>query len=206
MKTLVLVRHGETDWNSDNRVQGSIDVPLSEEGLRQAGAVADAMAARGLRFDRAYTSDLARARRTAEIIGERLAIPAIVESPLLRELHCGLWEGRAIDDLRENDPEGYAGWLDDPDFVIPGGESMHQLFLRACRFLEEQKAALEETRRVLVVAHGLMNRMLLAALLKIEPQRARYFSQDNTAVNLFRRSSQNGRIYCDAWNLNCHLE
>jgi broad specificity phosphatase PhoE len=71
------------------------------------------------------------------------------------------------------------------------------------RFFETHRAELDAADHVLIVAHGLINRMFLSVLLQVDPQRARYFSQDNTAVNLF--SWRGPRIYCDFWNLTCHL-
>ncbi|MGC8724377.1 MAG: histidine phosphatase family protein [Acidobacteriota bacterium] len=205
MRTLIVVRHGETEWNSEKRIQGSVNVPLSPKGIGQAEALAETMAREAWRFDRVYTSDLDRSRTTAQILADRLEIPVLVTSPLLRELHCGLWEGRAIEELRTREPEAYASWLDDPEWAIPGGESVSELYGRVVTFFKEQKATLEGCRDVLLVAHGLANRMILAALMKIEPQRARYFIQDNTAINVFSWHS-NGRIYCEGWNATCHLE
>jgi probable phosphoglycerate mutase len=203
MKSLLLVRHGETEWNSDRKIQGSVDIPLSEAGRVQAAAVAHDLAERGFRAHRIFTSDLQRAAETGRILAERLGISDVASSPLLRELHCGEWEGRFIDDLRQNDREFYEAWLDDPSLVLPGGESVLQLRARVVRFFETHRAELDAADHVLIVAHGLINRMFLSVLLQVDPQRARYFSQDNTAVNLF--SWRGPRIYCDFWNLTCHL-
>jgi broad specificity phosphatase PhoE len=203
MDKLVLIRHGETEWNSDKRIQGSVDVPLSPRGIRQAEALAETLLGDGMSFGRAYASDLDRSRTTAQILAERLDVPVLVTSPLLRELHCGAWEGRFIEDLRTNESEAYEAWIHHPDFVIPAGESIMDLHHRVELFLDEQKAALDETENVLVVAHGLLNRMVLSVLLKLDPQQSRFFQQDNTAINVF--SFWRDRIYCDAWNLTCHL-
>lgn len=203
MKSLFLIRHGETDWNSDRRIQGSVDVPLSEVGRAQAAAVAHDLAEQGLRADCIFTSDLQRAAETGRILAGRLGVSHVASSPLLRELHCGEWEGRYIDDLRQNDREFYETWLDDPALVLPGGESVLQVRARVERFFETHRAGLDASENVLIVAHGLINRMFLSVLLQIDPQRARYFSQDNTAVNLF--SWRGPRVYCDRWNLTCHL-
>jgi len=87
---LLLVRHGETDWNAVGRLQGHTDRPLSDYGREQARRLADDLA--GEEFDAIYASDLARARETAEIVGERLQLP-VVEDPDLREKNWGTWEG-----------------------------------------------------------------------------------------------------------------
>ena len=90
MTTLLLVRHGETDWNAEGRLQGHTDRPLSEFGRRQAQGLAHELAAED--FDAIYASDLARARETAEIVGEHLRLPVILD-PDLREKNWGTWEG-----------------------------------------------------------------------------------------------------------------
>lgn len=90
MTQLLLVRHGETDWNAEGRLQGHTDRPLSDFGQRQAARLADELAAE--EFDAIYASDLARARETAEIAAERLLLPVVLD-PDLREKDWGTWEG-----------------------------------------------------------------------------------------------------------------
>src|SRR5204862_7367541 len=90
MTTLLLVRHGETDWNAEGRLQGHTDRPLSDYGRRQARELAGDLENEGLVA--IYSSDLARARETAEIVGERLGLPVALD-PDLREKDWGTWEG-----------------------------------------------------------------------------------------------------------------
>ena len=90
MTELILVRHGETDWNAQGRLQGHTDRPLSDYGREQARRLAEELA--GEQLDAVYASDLARARETAEIVGERLALPVVLD-PDLREKDWGNWEG-----------------------------------------------------------------------------------------------------------------
>lgn len=201
MKHLVLVRHGETEWNHDNRVQGSMDVPLSPRGREQTLALARVLRRRGRAFDRVYTSDLSRARETAEILAASLGCPAPEVDPLLREMDCGEWEGRSIDDLREREPEGWRRWMDDPTFRVPGGESILDVKARAKTFLALRREELSAVERVLVVAHGLFNRMVLSEVMALEPQRARFFATDNASYAAFRWSR--GRVFCDGWNVGC---
>ncbi len=203
MRKLVLVRHGETEWNSDNRVQGSVDVPLSAVGIEQARALGAGLRAQGMTFGRVYTSDLDRSRTTGQILQEALDIPVLVTSPLLRELDCGDWEGEPIADLKKNKESSYKAWKHDPTYFIPNGESLMAVHERVRVFLEEQKATLDACDDVLIVAHGLLNRMMLAVLLQLDPQQSRYFSQDNTAYDVFEWVRE--RVYCTGWNLTCHL-
>jgi broad specificity phosphatase PhoE len=201
MKLLVLVRHGETEWNHDNRVQGSMDVPLSSRGRAQAEALAQELLRRREAYDRIYTSDLKRAGETARILATRLGGPEVAVDPLLREMDCGRWEGLSIDDLREREPEGWRRWMDDPAFRVPGGESILDVRERARAFLESRREELRGAERVLVVAHGLLNRMILSEIMAIEPQRARFFATDNASFARFRWSR--GRVFCDGWNVGC---
>ena len=106
MTTLLLVRHGETDWNADGRWQGHADVPLNERGRAQAQALAEQLAAEEP-LDVVYSSDLARARETAEIVARRLGVELVLERDL-REIDVGSREGRTwseIDDVPEWDGE-----------------------------------------------------------------------------------------------------
>lgn len=201
MKHLVVVRHGETEWNHDNRVQGSMDVPLSSRGREQTLALARLLARLGKTVDKVFTSDLSRAMETAQILAARLGWPPPVVDPLLREMDCGEWEGRSLDDLREGEPEGWRRWMDDPAFRVPGGESILDVKARARSFLTLRGEELQAAERVVVVAHGLFNRMILSEVMAIEPQRARFFATDNASYAAFRW--RGGRVFCDGWNVGC---
>jgi broad specificity phosphatase PhoE len=144
--TLLLVRHGETDWNADGRLQGQTDRPLSDFGRRQAQELADELADEEL--EAIYASDLARARETAEIVGERLGL-AIVRDPDLREKGWGTWEGLT------------AVERDRVEFVGESTEAHQERILRALRRIAERHPG----GRVVVVTHGgSMRRVQTAAL------------------------------------------
>jgi broad specificity phosphatase PhoE len=133
--TLLLVRHGETDWNAEGRLQGHTDRPLNEHGRRQARALAERLAGDGV--DAIYSSDLARARETAEIVGERLGLP-VVTDPDLRERNWGSWEGLTGS---ERDHVEYVG-----EAIDAHGERVVQ----AVRRIAEQHPG----QRIVVVTHG----------------------------------------------------
>jgi 2,3-bisphosphoglycerate-dependent phosphoglycerate mutase len=144
--TLLLVRHGETDWNAVGRLQGHTDRPLSDYGRRQARQLADALAAEEL--EAIYASDLARARETAEIVGERLGLPVVLDADL-REKDWGTWEGLTPVER------------DRVEFLGESTEAHQKRILRALERIAER----HPRGRVLVVTHGgSMRRVQTAAL------------------------------------------
>jgi probable phosphoglycerate mutase len=145
--TLLLVRHGETDWNADGRLQGQTDRPLSDFGRRQARRLADELADEEL--EAIYSSDLTRARETAEIVGARLGFPVVLD-PDLREKDWGTWEGLTVVER------------DRVEFVGESSEAHQQRILRALRRISERHPG---NGRILVVTHGgSMRRVQTAAL------------------------------------------
>jgi probable phosphoglycerate mutase len=149
--TLVLVRHGETAWNVEGRIQGHLDIPLNEIGLAQAAAVG-----RGLRagsFDAIYSSDLIRAYRTASPV---VANPAndIIREPRLRERHLGVLQGLTGDEALVSQPVAWKAFkLREADAPLEGGESLRVFSNRILGFLEEVQAR-HAGRRILCVTHG----------------------------------------------------
>jgi 2,3-bisphosphoglycerate-dependent phosphoglycerate mutase len=143
--TLLFVRHGETDWNAEGRLQGHTDRPLNAYGREQAKALAARLAADGVAA--IYASDLARARETAEIVGERLGLPVVLD-PDLREKNWGTWEGLTSEERRRVELEG---------------ESTAEHSARTLRAVER---ILERHtgQRIVVVTHGGSMRRIQAAL------------------------------------------
>jgi len=141
MTTLLLARHGETDWNREGRWQGWADPPLNDLGRAQAGALAETL--RSVPFDAVYSSDLRRAHETAEILAAPHAVP-VVTDPGLREIDVGSWSGltRAEIDARFG-----------PDTVHPDGETREQHAARVLAAVERLARAHPEGR-VLLVTHG----------------------------------------------------
>ncbi|MEW9899430.1 histidine phosphatase family protein [Chitinivorax sp. PXF-14] len=153
MKTrLCLVRHGETDWNVARRLQGHIDVPLNDNGVKQAEATAVGLA--GESFDAIYSSDLTRARQTAEAAAQRLKLP-IRFRPSLRERHYGVFQGLTHVEGSKQHPEAYRRFsARELDYDIPGdGESLRRFGCRVHETLEEIAQA-HPGETVLVVTHG----------------------------------------------------
>ena len=147
MTTLLLVRHGETDWNADGRLQGQTDRPLSDFGRRQARQLAEELD--GEQFEAIYSSDLARARETAEIVGERLELGVALD-PDLREKDWGTWEGLT------------AVERDRVEFVGESTQAHQERILQVLRRISERHPG---DGQVLVVTHGgSMRRVQTAAM------------------------------------------
>jgi len=161
LPTLYLVRHGQTDWNSEGRLQGHSDRPLDTVGRIQASAIAARLSTVSL--DAIWASDLSRAQATARAIAVYHNLPVNTDTRL-REVGYGRWEGRRIADLAQLYPEAVARWrADPPTYVPPGAETPEAVKKRVAGFLSEMKA-LPDDRHVLVVAHGGTLRLLLSLL------------------------------------------
>lgn len=158
MIKLLLVRHGQTDWNVARRHQGQMDVPLNAEGVRQAQELAVRL--RQDCFDAIYSSDLQRALQTAQILAQGRTLQVITDARL-REVSVGEWEGTYVEDNLRAHPERFTISHTNPSIPLaPGGESTAQVALRTANFADEISRRFPEGR-VVVVAHGLT----LAALI-----------------------------------------
>jgi broad specificity phosphatase PhoE len=157
---VLLARHGETDDNIEPiRVQGFRDTPLNDTGRRQAAELAERVASAGIVS--LWSSDLSRARETAEIVGARLGLEPRLD-PRLREANRGEWEGRLFIDIERDDPEGYAAWRRAGDgFRFPGGESLRDQLERVSAAVQDIRWAGEPP--ALVVCHGGSIRVMLCA-------------------------------------------
>lgn len=163
MTTILLARHGESDWNREHRWQGHTDRPLTELGRRQAAALAERLA--DVPLDAVYASDLARARDTALAVAERKGL-RVVARPDLREVDVGNWSGKTRADVERSDPEGIARWLEGATGWL-GGETYEEMAARAVAAVREIAAA-HAGGRVLVVSHGGCMRAIHAHALGLE--------------------------------------
>lgn len=196
----IVVRHGETQWNVESRIQGQLDSPLTAAGLAQAEAIALRLAAE--RFDALVSSDLGRARGTAEQIAQRSALPMILD-PRLRERHFGVGEGLTYDQLDQRWPGVFSRVRDiDPDLVIPGGESRRQFHDR----VRDAFAALVREhggRRIAVVAHGGVLATLYRLIHGIEVGTPHPIPISNASYNAV--SFNGGAWLVEAWDDVAHL-
>ena len=147
-----LVRHGQTDWNVDERWQGHSDIPLNPAGLEQARRLAKKLT--GQHFDALYTSDLQRAAQTAEVLGASLGL-AYQTDPRLREINLGLWEGMLESELRQQFSSAWEERRNDPlNGHAPGGETLPEVASRL-ELAFNTIASTYPAGKVLVVSHGL---------------------------------------------------
>jgi len=197
----LLIRHGQSTWNRDHRIQGQLDPPLSDEGRRQAALVGARLA--GRKFGGLYASDLKRALETAEAIGKAVGVgPEPTEA--LREIYLGEWEGLHTEEMAERFPEAWASWVEEPDWdVVPGGEG-------AAIFDARVGAAVETIMRrhphgdVLVVTHGGVIQVALHRIVGEPPQGIFPFKIQNASISLIER--RDGRMVIGGVNDIAHLE
>ncbi|MBN1866065.1 histidine phosphatase family protein [Candidatus Sumerlaeota bacterium] len=197
--TLFIVRHGETAWNVEQRLQGQLDSPLTDLGRRQAEAVAERLAEENL--DVLYSSDLGRAMETARVIADRCGGPEIVPDAGLRERNFGIFNGLNFAEARERDPEAYSHWME-YDYVVPGGESPRQKAERGIAAVETV-ARRHPGRKIGIVTHGGILTSLLRRVMHVEAEAPHGFLTYNGAVNVFLM--ENGALKLSTWGDIRHL-
>ncbi|MFZ5642295.1 MAG: alpha-ribazole phosphatase [Bacillota bacterium] len=178
---LYLIRHGETVWNSEMKLQGHADIPLSERGIEQARALAGRLASRPM--SAIYCSDLGRAVETAREIAASRGIEVIPDRAL-RELNFGEWEGLTFKQIKDKYGDMAMKWWSAPlSMRIPGGECLNDLVARvipAVRAIVERHAG----EHVAVVCHGGPVRCLVGTVLKMDLNNHWRIRQDNAALNI----------------------
>ena len=171
MSILVLMRHGESLWNRENRFTGSIDVPLTMKG--RAAAAKAALKCPGLKFDVAYCSTLSRAQETAALFLEALeSKPPLISEPSLIEKNYGILQGLNKDRVKATYGEDvYNLWHRSYDIGPPGGESLYELGLRLHPFFKQVVGEdLRLGKNILLVAHGNVIRSLVMLIEKLDSQ------------------------------------
>ena len=198
---LCIVRHGETAWNAEHRVQGQLDVPLNATGLAQAAAVARALAREEFSF--IYSSDLSRARATAESYA-LLKNKEILLEEKLRERHYGIFERLTYAEVKVRYPEDYARFeRREPDYDFRTGESLRDFSARSIAVISgiaERHAG----RNVLVVTHGGVLDKLYRFVTGLPLSAPREFGIPNCGINRLEASPEGWQIA--AWADTAHLE
>ena len=169
MNTLYIVRHGQTEWNVQSRMQGRLDSALTETGRQQASAHGAAIAALG-GVDLLYVSPLGRTRETADILNSHLKAEMRFEDALM-ERDCGIWSGHTVDEVAELWPEAWKARNEDPfHHRPPEGENLVDMLARSEAFLDSLAA--HEGQTIGLVTHGVMSRCVLTRYLDLAPARA----------------------------------
>jgi broad specificity phosphatase PhoE len=184
---LLLVRHGETDWNRDGRFQGHADTPLNAAGREQALVLARELADKRIAI--AYTSDLQRARETAEIVAGHLGVE-LVALPELREIDVGEWQGLSWPEIEERYPDGATQWHENGQ-GWKSGESYLELGRRVVEALRRIAAA-HPTERVLIVGHGGMIRATRAFIEGVSVAESRKRGRPIGNCEVFRVVTEDG--------------
>lgn len=198
---IIAVRHGETAWNREGRLQGHQDIPLNERGLAQAEAVALALADEDV--DAIYASDLQRAARTAAAIAHRQGL-AVRTDGGLRERAFGEFEGCCWPELEARRPEDCARWKRrEPDFAPPGGGESLLGFQVRCVGAVEALARRHPGGSIVVVAHGGVLDCLYRAATRQSIQATRTWALGNATINRLIHSA--GGLSLVGWNDDLHL-
>jgi len=202
---ILLIRHGETAWNAERRLQGHLDVPLNEHGRRQAEALAAALGDEPL--DAVFASDLQRAVQTAQPLAAAHGQPVQTDASL-RERCYGAFEGLLYDEIADHFPAAHAAWQAcEPDARFPAGrhaaETLAEFAQRAVAAVTRLAHA-SDCRRIAIVTHGGVLEMVYRALRGLGHAPARDFGIPNAGVNRLRHDGRQLRI--ERWADVAHLQ
>jgi alpha-ribazole phosphatase len=203
MKRLLIVRHGETDFNVQSRWQGHTDIPLNANGLAQAERVAARM--KNETIDAIFSSDLKRAFATAEAINQHHKL-TIQPDQRLREVKLGQFEGLTTDEIRTRFAEEYNLWHNSTEYPAPGGESDMDFFQRVQSFFHFAQNG-HPADSILLVTHGGTIRFLMCVILELPLKRFAHFRTDNTAISEFQWYNNRWNLvrFNDIYHLNGHV-
>ena len=205
---LLLVRHGETQWNKESRFQGIRDIPLNENGKVQGGKARDFL--KDVPLDFAVSSTMLRPKETAEIILENHPDVTLETTPELIEICHGLWEGKLEAEIEADFPGLLQQWKDTPETVqMPAGENLQQVWDRAIKAwhkIVEQYSNSDTPRTGIVVAHDAINKVIICYLLGLKPANFWNIKQGNGAVTVIDYpQGASGEPVIQAINLTSHL-
>jgi broad specificity phosphatase PhoE len=204
MTRIILVRHGQTGWNvgagTGERFRGQTDLPLDDTGLVQARALAKRLASQPITA--VYSSPLKRAVETARPTAQQLGLP-VQPLPGIIDINYGDWQGFSHAEIVRAYPDLHQRWREEPHRVrFPDGESLRQVRLRGMAALKEV-AARHEGQVILLVAHQVVNKVLVCAMLGLYDSHFWHIQQDNACINVFEH--QDGVFTVVLINDICHL-
>lgn len=201
MTRIILVRHGETQWNKEGRYQGQIDTELSEEGYRQTELVADAL--KDVHLDAFYGSPLKRSYLTAQMVAKFHNNAEVKIEPRFTEISHGEWEGLLSSEVDSKYGDMVKDWKDKPHTVhMPGGEHLEQVQQRSMAALYDIVKS-HPNQTVLIAAHDAINKVIICGVLEIGLQNFWRVKQDNTGISILEFYADTARV-C-ALNDTCHL-
>ena len=200
---LLLIRHGQTDWNIARRFQGHSNVPLNEFGRKQAAALADRLSTQHV--DAVYSSDLERTFETAKIIAHLSGCkPDLHSDQRLREINFGDWEGLSYNEIKERYPNALAEQENDIyKNAPPNGETLEQLCVRVQSIMDGLYAK-HKDQTVIIVAHGGVLQILLCLVLKLNP--IMYWQFHLSTASLSEIAFYPDGAILNLLNDTCHLE
>ncbi len=202
MTRIILVRHGQTEWNRVERFRGRADVPLNETGLAQAEAAGRRIAVEW-QPAAVYASPLSRAVQTAEAIARPLKLPVEL-APGLVDIDYGQWQGLSPDEARRQWPQIVESWYNVPHVAcIPGGETLEELHTRAMGAVREL-AIRHEGQTIVLVSHTVINRVILLGVVGAGLEHFWRLRQENGALNVFE--VEGDRCTLVTMNDTCHLK
>lgn len=202
MTCIILVRHGQTEWNRIERFRGRADVPLNETGLAQAEATGERVA-KTWQPVAVYTSPLSRSVKTAQAIARHFNLPVQIH-PDLADIDYGEWQGLTPEEARQRWPEQIDDWYHHPERAsIPRGETLTALRQRAMQTVNEL-AAKHPGETIVLVGHTVINRIILLGVLGLGNERFWHLRQDTCAINVFE--VENGDFVLVSLNDTCHLQ
>ena len=198
---LCIVRHGETAWNAEHRVQGQLDIPLNAIGLAQALAASKVLSQE--KFDAIYSSDLSRARQTAAPTAQILSREILLDKDL-RERHYGIFERLTYAEVKIRYPEDYARFeAREPDYAFRTGESLRDFFERSVAVIS-RLANQHQDQSILVFTHGGVLDMLYRFIADLPISAQRDFGIPNAGLNRVDVTPAGWRI--NTWADTAHLE
>jgi len=200
MTEIILVRHGETEWNVKEVFRGRIDVELNETGLKQAAFLAEYLSS--LRIDAIYSSPLERALKTAEMIASYHKLDVEVAAGLI-DFDYGEWQGLPHQIVKERYKELYAQWIKSPHQIrIPKGESLNDVSRRAVGVVT--KVIARCTGTVVLVSHRVVNKVIICALLGLDNSHFWNIKQDTCGMTTFTHEDE--RFILTNHNDTCYLK
>lgn len=197
---IILVRHGQTAWNKDERFRGRADLPLDDTGIAQARATAARLADCGATA--VYSSPLQRTMMTAQTIADRLGLE-VQELDDLIDIDYGEWQGLSAEEAIRNDPDLYRRWMDSPHLArFPQGEGLEEVRVRAAKVIKT--ALMEHTgQTIILLSHVVVCRVFVCLVLGIDNSHFWQIGQDTCAINLI--GVRDGKLVLTSLNDTCHL-